>query len=186
MMYMSGKSGREENPERIPSSPPTNPVGFTLAELLVVIVILGIAAMVVIPTIHDNHDFEVSSAARLLVADLMFAQTYAIAQKHDYQVVFDMANETYEIQNPDDGSVITHPVNKTPYRVDFPASEHMNEVTLTTADFDATNLVRFNSLGIPYNGGGNQLAARGKVTLSAGKFNVDVTVEPISGRINSP
>ncbi|MCK4627784.1 MAG: prepilin-type N-terminal cleavage/methylation domain-containing protein [Sedimentisphaerales bacterium] len=160
--------------------------GFTLAELLVTIVILGIAAMVVIPSIGNTADMQATSAARQLVSDLLFAQTYSISQKHPYQVVFDVANESYEVQDSDTGSVITHPITKSPYQMPFLANKHLKDVRIDVADFDSGNLVRFNSLGMPYNSAGAQLAARGTVTLTAGTHSITVTVEPVSGRINTP
>ena len=160
--------------------------GFTLAEMLVTLVILGVAAMVVIPSIGNTTDMQATSAARQLVSDLLFAQTYSISQKHPYQVVFDAANESYEIQDADTSSVITHPITKVPYRMAFLTDQHLKDVRITAATFDSGNLVKFNSLGMPYNSAGNQLAARGTVTLIAGTHNITVTVEPVSGRINAP
>ena len=73
--------------------------GFTLAEVLVVLVILGIAATVVIPMIGDTSGMRVTSAARLLASTLLFTQTAAISQQQQYQVVFDVAGESYEVQD---------------------------------------------------------------------------------------
>ena len=160
--------------------------GFTLAEMLVTIVILGVAAMVVIPSIGNTTDMQATSAARQLVSDLLFTQTYSISQKHPYQVVFDAANDSYEIQDSDTSNVISHPITKTPYRMSFPTDQHLKDVQITAANFDSGNLVKFNSLGMPYNSAGSQLAARGTVTLIAGAHNITVTVEPVSGRINIP
>ena len=159
--------------------------GFTLAELLVVIVILGIAAMVVIPSIGNTTDMQATSAARQLVSDLLFAQTYSISQKQPYQVVFDAANESYEVQESSTSSVITHPITKMPYSMSFLTNKHLKNVRITSADFDSGNLVNFNSLGMPYNSAGSQLAARGTVILTVGTHNITVTVEPVSGRINA-
>ncbi len=159
--------------------------GFTLAEMLVVIVILGIAAMVVIPSIGNTTDMQATSAARQLVSDLLFAQTYSISQKQPYQVVFDAANESYEVQESSTSSVITHPITKMPYQMSFLANKHLKNVRITSVDFDSGNLVKFNSLGMPYNSAGSQLAARGTVILTVGTHNITVTVEPVSGRINA-
>jgi len=160
--------------------------GFTLVEMLAVITILGIAAMVIIPSIGDSSDLKLSSAGRQLVADLLFAQTYSIAQRKPYQVVFDTVNNSYEIQDSSDGSVLVHPVTKLPYRMNFPADAHLSQVTITSAAFDGGSLVKFDTMGMPYNSTGNQLISQGQVTLAAGTQNTSVMVEPISGRINMP
>lgn len=160
--------------------------GFTLAEMLVTLVILGVAAMVVVPSINNTTDMQVTSAARQLVSDLLFAQTFSISQKQPYQVVFNAANESYEVQDSSTSSVITHPITKAPYSMSFLTNKHLKDVRITAVNFDSGNLVKFNSLGMPHNSSGTQLAALGTVILTAGPHTMNVTVEPISGRINAP
>ena len=53
---------------------------FTLAEILVVIVILGICSAVIVPKLGSHDDLTLSAAARTLTADLMYAQNLSISQ----------------------------------------------------------------------------------------------------------
>ena len=55
--------------------------GFTLVVLLVVIILIGIAAAVVVPRMAQSSDVQVISAARILAADLQYAQNLAISSQ---------------------------------------------------------------------------------------------------------
>ena len=89
----------------------------TLVELLVVIVILAIAAAVVVPHVASSSDLEVISAARVVAADLQYAQSIAIASQVPVTVTFDTAAESYALSNQ--SGTLTHPITKAAYAVDF-------------------------------------------------------------------
>ncbi len=61
------------------------------------VVILGLASAVIVPQISSRDDLKVSSAARTLVADLIYAQNMAITKQQMYYVRFDAANERYTV-----------------------------------------------------------------------------------------
>ena len=93
--------------------------GFTLAEVLVVLVILGIASAIVIPMIGDTSNLRASSAARQIASTLLFTQTSAITDQQQYQVVFDSVNNCYEVQDQD-GDVISETMTLGgDYRIDY-------------------------------------------------------------------
>ncbi|MBN1764296.1 MAG: type II secretion system protein [Sedimentisphaerales bacterium] len=161
--------------------------GFTLVEMLVVIVIIGIAATVVIPMIGDNSDMQLTSASRKLITDLLWAQTVSISTQQRYQVVFDTANETYEIQDQD-GTVINDPITKAPARMDYTVDNYLRSVEIATANFDGHNSVWFDRMGAPYSGAiiDNTPLTSGQIVLAGGEQTVTVNVEPVTGRITSP
>ena len=69
----------------IASKPNIYKCGFTLAEVLVVLFILGIASVIVIPMIGDSSDLQVTSAARQIASALLFAQTASITDQQPCQ-----------------------------------------------------------------------------------------------------
>ena len=160
--------------------------GFTLAEVLVVLVILGIAATVVIPSLIDTSGMQVTSAARALTSTMLFAQTAAISSQQQFQVVFDVDGESYEVQN-DLGVVVADPVTGgKDFRVSYTEDNRLHKVQLETVDFDGTNILWFDRMGVPYGGAitGSPVAlTSGSVTLSAGDETITINVEPITGRI---
>src|SRR6476661_4283988 len=71
--------------------------GFTLVEILAVLVIIGIASAIVIPQLATRDDLRAAAAARILVADLIYAQNMAISQQRPIYVRFDKANNKYSL-----------------------------------------------------------------------------------------
>ncbi|MCP4711390.1 MAG: prepilin-type N-terminal cleavage/methylation domain-containing protein [Planctomycetes bacterium] len=169
-----------------PSLPRGNPTGFTLAEVIVVVVILGIAATVIIPMISDTSGMRVTSAARHISSTILFAQTSAISNQQHLQIVFDSDAETYEVQDAD-GVVIPDPIipGKN-LRTDYLNDPRLQNIRIETANFDGGAKIWFDRLGMPYSGPNkdnlNALNA-GSVIVQSGDNTMTITVEPITGRI---
>jgi len=157
--------------------------GFTLIELVIVMVILSISALVVIPMIGSASSSQLSSASDILASDLEYARSMAISRGYTYSVVFDTANNSYEIRDATN-TVIRHPVKKGfDYVVNFGPGEMFDTVTISSADFDSTNVIKFDSLGSPYNGSNSALNS-GAVVLQAANASMTVSVEPVTGYIS--
>ena len=157
--------------------------GFTLAEVMLVIVILAIAAMLAIPFAVSGSSMQLKSAAIMIVSDLEYAKSMAISRGQRYWVEFDEDAESYSIEDAN-GVIISHPVKKGfAYTVNFAADSRLSQVDILSANFgDATGKVGFDYLGSPYNGSGNPLNI-GVITLSAGGATMMVNVEPVTGYI---
>lgn len=159
--------------------------GFTLIEMLIVVVIIAIAAAIAVPMMSSASSMQVRAAASMVAADLEYAKSMAISRGQSYSVVFDEANETYQIEDQS-GTVIPHPVKKGfNYVVDFPNDGRLDRVVIVDADFDGdvTNTVSFDYLGSPYNGSGTPLNS-GVITLQAASVTKTVHVEPVTGFIS--
>jgi len=73
--------------------------GFTLIELVMVMVIISLMAFIMAPYIVQNH--EVGSHRRdfyKLWAWVQWAQSQAITEQRPYQIVFNMSQQKYTIQ----------------------------------------------------------------------------------------
>ncbi len=75
--------------------------GFTTIELIMVIVIAGIAMAVALPRITAVNEVDLYSAARQVKADIFYTQQ--LAMSHGYietTITFDSGSDTYTITSP--------------------------------------------------------------------------------------
>jgi prepilin-type N-terminal cleavage/methylation domain-containing protein len=159
--------------------------GFTLVEVMMVLVILGIAATIVVPMVSDTSDMKATSAARQITSTLLYAQTASISSQQQYQVVFDTTNNSYEVQDSA-GNVILDPVVGSPYQIQYPNDRRTDDVLLETANFDGTNTIWFDRLGAPYGGAISDSPpplSSGQVTVRVKDKSITINVEPVTGRI---
>lgn len=64
--------------------------GFTLIELILVLVIMGLLTALVTPAITSLTGLKLKAAARKVAAGLRYARSQAVATGSDYQVVFNL------------------------------------------------------------------------------------------------
>ena len=80
---------------RTPSQQPRH--AYTLIELLIVIIMMGIGGALVIPTIDGAEVLRSQAAVRTLVSDIMYAQSDAIASQEPRAIVFDKDTNSYTL-----------------------------------------------------------------------------------------
>jgi prepilin-type N-terminal cleavage/methylation domain-containing protein len=149
--------------------------GFTMVEIMIVVVIIAIAAMMAIPMMSSGGSMQIRSAANMIAADLEYAKSMAISRQKTYAVVFDESTESYHIE--DANGIIEHPVKKGfSYEVNFSSDSRLSKVDIAAVDFDGTSLIEFDYLGSPNNGGA--------VSLQAGGTTITINVEPVTGFIS--
>ena len=154
---------------------------FTLLELVLVMVIIVIAAVLAVPMMGSAADIQVRSAANMVASDLEYAKSMAISRQQNHSVVFDTANESYEIRNAS-GTVIAHPLKGGSFVVNLQTDSRISRVDIASADFDSQSTVTFDYLGSPYNGSGTALNS-GQITLQAQDFTMTINVEPMTGYV---
>ncbi|MHC4221198.1 MAG: prepilin-type N-terminal cleavage/methylation domain-containing protein [Planctomycetota bacterium] len=155
---------------------------FTLVEIMVVVIILGIAAAIVVPMAGSASGMQLSSAATKIAADMEYAKSIAISRQQNYSVIFDAANDSYEIRVTGEADPIEHPVKRGfDYAVDFQEESNLDQVGIFSAVFGSTSEIIFDYLGSPKDGSGNDLSAEGVITLKADGSTKTVSVEPVTG-----
>ena len=161
--------------------------GFTLIEIIIVALILAVSAMLVIPMVTNAADMQIRSAANRIAADLDYAKSLAITHQSRYSVVFDSANESYEIQD-EHGDPIKNPVRPSDdFVVNFSTDSRLSQVDIDTVDFDSESdeTITFDYLGSPYSATTTPLSS-GQIILQdkqTGNFTLTVDVEPITGYV---
>jgi prepilin-type N-terminal cleavage/methylation domain-containing protein len=167
--------------------------GFTLVEILMVVVILGIAGAIIVPQISTRDDMRAAAAARMLMADLIYSQNLAITSSANCYIKFDTVNQKYSVM--DSGlTVVQHPVNHTAYDVQFASSTNkslqqmsIDSASLVGASGTAKNYLGFDDLGTPlaYDGSGSpETLTTGSIVLKCGTYKMKVDIEPYTGQIS--
>jgi general secretion pathway protein H len=147
---------------------------FTILELLVVIVILAIAAAVVIPTMSSTQDVKATSAARIIAADIEYAQSMAITHQEQVTVTFSPVGESYSLSNA--SGPLVHPMTKDAYTVDFGTKNGFENLDVVSASFGGTAAVTFDELGAPDNAG--------NATIQVGAHAYQIAVAAATGRVS--
>ena len=159
--------------------------GFTLVELIIVVVILSIAAMIAVPMVSSAADMQVRSAANQIAAHLDYAKSMAITHQQSYSVVFDVPNKSYQVQD-EGGNPIEHPVNPGLFVVNL-SNSGLDKVDITDASFDddPDKAITFDYLGSPCSGKNTDfpLLDSGQIILQANDFSITVGVEPVTGYV---
>jgi prepilin-type N-terminal cleavage/methylation domain-containing protein len=157
-------------------------VGFTIIELLIVVVIIGIASLLAIPMISSGADFQIRAAANMIAADMEYAKSLAITNQDSYLIVFDADGDSYQMQDIN-GDVVDDPTRAgSGVAVDFGSDSRFSQIDISSVSFDGTDTVEFDYLGVPYNGSFDSLSS-GSVVLTAGAETRTIVVEPITGYI---
>jgi prepilin-type N-terminal cleavage/methylation domain-containing protein len=171
--------------------------GFTLAEVVIVTLLLGILAMLGLPTLNSAMvDSRLSAAVEEIVNALQYAQLTTMTSGRETRVVIgapqdrvavrhyktnadlfgggdelvagDVESGTYELMQ--------HPLNKgTDYEIILPDENRFRGVDITASDFNVAAPVYFDTLGAPSKGG--------TVTLALGDRQMVVTLDAMTGKV---
>jgi prepilin-type N-terminal cleavage/methylation domain-containing protein len=161
--------------------------GFTLIELIVVVVIIGIASLIAVPMLSTAADMQVRSAANRIAADLDYAKSLAMTHQKAFSVVFSPSTESYDIRETGTDTVISDPMRPSQtYAVNFKLDSRSSRVDIVSSSFDSvlSNAITFDYLGSPYSGKGLANALNsGRITLTSDHFTLYVDVEPVTGYV---
>lgn len=151
--------------------------GFTLVELVVTLVIVGILAAFVAPRFFGTHGFEERGFHDETMFALRFAQKAAIAQRRLVCVEFpDNKTLRLRIASANPAAVcntdLTGPDGKTPYTIDATADTKYRNADVKFAAVPAT--VTFDPLGKP----------GAAASVSVAGFTPAITVEAETGYVH--
>ncbi len=155
--------------------------GFTMVELVIVILTLAIAAALAVPRLGNASSTQLRSAARLVAADLDAARIESLAHGDDPRVVvFDLDANRYHLAASSAPTVpFTNPMDKKPYAVTFGSGR---AAALTAVTLSAVGLGDGDdrTLGFGVYGQLDQ-PTDATVTLAADGATVTLTVDATTG-----
>ena len=153
-----------------------NQHGFTLIELVIIIVLLAIIAAVAIPRMGDVTSMKAAATAEKLKSDIRYAQELAMTQNRSYRVYFNTAPAPaagYAVVNNADGDgnwgeageFAPDPAGKGNLSVTLNSGDYAGVTASNTAGADP---IEFNSLGRPAGGATTvTVSPNGSITISA-------------------
>ncbi len=161
--------------------------GFTVIELVLVIVVVAIIALAAAPRLASITGLKASATARKLQSDIAYTQNLAMTSNRRHRVVFP-STTSYEVRDAA-GALATNPDGDGGFAVTMDPG-----ITLSwslNGDAALNRGVEFDSLGRPYFYDGvttpsTDLTA-GTITVAGGGTpQQDVTVQPQTGRVSTP
>lgn len=180
-----GATPRPFHPQSAICNPPFTPRSFTLIELLLVLVVIGITFFLVVPTPAESRDLKLREAARLLTADLEFAQNESIAHPDNPRLVkFDPSHHTWwvaAVSTPD--TPVADPANPAAAMLVSPGTGRaaaLSGVTIASLSLGGDSELRFNAYGVP------DQSTAAAITLRCGTPTLTVQVAPGSGEVSIP
>jgi general secretion pathway protein H len=113
--------------------------GFSLMELMIVLVIIGLGLMLVAPSLSRlSKTMELQGAAKKVSAILRYSRSEAVNQGRSYQVLFDMESRKVKVAivdvAPKQGETDKKEEKSTDIKekiYDLPAGVHIKEIKLT-------------------------------------------------------
>jgi Tfp pilus assembly protein FimT len=152
-------------------SPFLCPAGFSLIEIIMILLIIGILAGIAIPRFAAFFVVKLEGGRKKIIYDIRYVQQMAVARHTNTRIVFNVGTETYSAQewkesSPGSGtwawSNISSPFTRYPLSVDFRSDVQYHGIDIRSASFNGSGTLQFDWKGTPTNGGIVQLFFKGE------------------------
>lgn len=173
--------------------------GYTLVELLIVVALIGLAGMIVVPSLSDKSDSDVQAAIRKLIGDLSFAHSDAIARQAyrrvrffpdgtGYCIVRETADSYTDAFDPATADYINDPLGSPGslgrYIVDYGLDSRFTDVAFELVELDGDGLdLVFHPIG-GIVGPGEMPSDGGRIVIRGGNSGFEVTVAAFTGKLS--
>lgn len=173
--------------------------GFSLLELMIVVLILGLVATIALPSLKSGVDqSRLAAATQEIVTALEYARLFALTTGAQSRVTIDHTSDTVRVQrfkntanflgsetelpkaSVEGGSFVAmaHPFSRgTDYTTVFSNEERFEGVDIASFVSGASNFITFGVLGAP--------SAEATTTLSLGTRQVTITVNGATGTVTT-
>lgn len=164
---------------------------YTLIEVLVTVVILGIAGAVVVPSMSGAGILRIQAGVRTVVADITFAQMDALAYQEARGIVFSEATNSYTIVqvlggviDPEADALYDPRGPGQRYRVNLNDYDFGGAV-LANVDMNGGDVLIFDEIGGPVAApGSDELSTGGSLELVGPQGRFRVNIAAFSGRVS--
>lgn len=154
--------------------------GFTLIELVLLIIMLGIMGLVISISISDINSTKLNSAARRLASDIRYAQQLAMTTQIRHGVIF-TANSYTVFENDNTADPARNPQGGGDFNVSFTTGEFAGVIISTSLP---GSIVKFEAIGRPLDGNNAVLTtATNQVTFSYSGSTKNISIRPETGEV---
>ncbi len=153
--------------------------GFTILEMLIVLLIAGILAVLAIPRFTVFYSLKLDASMKKVTSDIRYAQQMAIARHGNCRIVFNPAGDTYVVEEqlvvggPWNG--IKDPFTRANLVTNFKTDPQYKGIDIVSTNFNSSNTLQFDWQGIPQAGGNATFNCQGNIRV--------VAVEQNTGRV---
>lgn len=148
----------------------TGEEGFTLLEVVITIIVIGIISLIAIPRIYDQYArLKIIAAARQVAADIRYAQTVAMAEHDSSWVEFDDTQNVYRVYSgPTTASrtLMAHPLEGGTY-IRYLDRGKFKNVTISSLSIGVDKAIGFDWFGNTSNSG--QIVLNNWITIDVEK-----------------
>lgn len=137
--------------------------GFTLVELIVAILLVGILSIFAAPRFFNDDDFKARGIADEIITSIRHAQRLAMTRGERYKI--DISPSSYRIRRSVDDTAVRHPNGDNTYLIDETDGLPANIIK-------STKSIEFSPLGQPVDSTGALIAS-----------DTDITITPFTVRI---
>ncbi|MCH8150923.1 MAG: type II secretion system protein [Planctomycetes bacterium] len=171
--------------------------GYTLIELILVMGILALAAALLVPHLVDRDSLAVQSAVRLIIADLSFAQSDALANQEYRRIQFYADGRGYclyrvtdaDFADPFDPNLVDYDYLLDPlhaqrdYIVDFTEGSRFEGISISAVNIDGgTRQITYDALGGTVVAVGTP-GTGGQITVSSPSGDYRIDIAPFTGKL---
>lgn len=165
---------------------------FTLIELVIVLVIIGIIVAVVLPRFDVFYAVKFRTAVKRVVQDIRYVQNVAMTQHVKTRMIFNPVGDTYEGEYYDTTSSLWVDLKdsfQNPLRIDYTTDIQYGGIDLSNANFGGATpeILIFTFAGIPQDSDENDITTAGFVSLDYRDYPQEViNVTPKTGKVVLP
>jgi prepilin-type N-terminal cleavage/methylation domain-containing protein len=157
--------------------------GFTLIEMVMVIVIIAILAAVSMPRFRAFDSLKLNGAVKKIATDIRYVQQLSVSTHDTYRIRFDTGLDRYDVIRINDSSAARDPFSRSNFTVDFRNDSQYRGVDITSVNINNTAGLQFDWQAAPQNSNNATLTTEGNISVSYKGQTLKIYIQPVTGTV---